>query len=272
MKRKTMFAGSFYPRFADAINRDFDKWMDEIGTVPLMKKPLGLIVPHAGYMYSGKCASYAYKALLGYKPQSIIVLHPSHRGSGFDYSLTPYSSYETPFGDILRDDELFESLKIRENTVLEKWYHENEHSLEMQLPFIKRYFDGVPIVGIMMGDPDTEVARRLALQLTDLIAKSPKRIALVVSTDLSHYRKADVAERLDATLIERVKTLDADALWKDFQSLKAESCGIGSLLSLLYMAGSFPGCKAQILNYTHSGKVSGINDKVVGYLSAQIGL
>ncbi len=270
MIRQALFAGSFYPRFAKVLSKDMDDWISSINVTYKTAQVLGVIVPHAGYMYSGRCAAYGFHRMLSQKFDSIIVLHPSHRGAHFDFSVSPYSEYDTPFGSVERDQEIYEMLLMRENSKIEMWYHENEHSLEIQLPFVKRFFDGIPINGIMFGNQCPEVAKRLALQLADVLAKTNKRIAIVVSTDLSHYRPAEKAELLDAKLIKFVRDLDPDGLWQALEKGQAEACGIGGLLCLLYLAQIHRNSQVQILSYTHSGIVSGANDQVVGYLSAAV--
>ncbi len=272
MIRKAMFAGSFYPRFAKTLERDMGEWLSTIKASYGSERLLGVIVPHAGYMYSGRCAAYGFHRLQNQGIDSLIVLHPSHRGAHFDYCVAPYDQFETPFGPIDRDAEIFEMLQLREVSTVERWYHENEHSLEIQLPFIKRFFDGVPINGIMFGNQTPEVAKRLALQLSDVMAKTNKRIGIVVSTDLSHYRPANKAELMDANVIRYVRELDPEGLWQAFDSGKAEACGMGGLLTMLYLAKLYRSSKTQILSYTHSGIVSGANDQVVGYLSAAVSI
>ncbi len=272
MLRKTKFAGSFYPRFAEPLARDMNDWFSAIQTSYVGEHVLGVIVPHAGYMYSGACAAYGFHRLLDQKIESFIILHPSHRGEGFDFSLSPFTRYETPFGEIEYDPAIYEMIQMRENRKIDNWYHENEHSMEIQLPFIKKYFDGIPINAIMIGNQCEEVSHRLALQLSDIIAKANKRIAVVVSTDLSHYRPSDKAEKLDAQFCKYVRDIDPAALSQAIINGNCEACGFGGVLSLLHLAKLYRNPSCRILNYTHSGKVSGANDQVVGYLSAAISI
>lgn len=272
MLRRTKFAGAFYPRFAAPLAKDMDMWFSAIKSDYRAEHILGVIVPHAGYMYSGQCAAYGFHPLIGQKIDSIIILHPSHRGSHFDLSVSPYTEYESPFGVIEQDKEIFDMLMLRENQKIEAWYHENEHSMEIQLPFIKRCFDGVPINAVMVGNQNEEVSKKLALQLADIIAKSSKRIAIVVSTDLSHYRSATKAELLDAEMIKFVREIDPHGLWQAIQNESCEACGFAGILSLLYLSKMFPNAHSRILSYTHSGIITGSNDQVVGYLAAAISI
>ncbi|MDZ4122356.1 MAG: AmmeMemoRadiSam system protein B, partial [Candidatus Cloacimonadaceae bacterium] len=113
---------------------------------------------------------------------------------------------------------------------------------------------------------------KLAMIISDVMAKSSKRIMVIVSTDLSHYRSGDKAELLDAKFVHLVKEINPDALWQGIEAGYCEACGFGGVLTLLYMAVQIPGVKSRILHYTHSGKTTGSNDQVVGYLSASLGL
>jgi len=272
MKRKALYAGSFYTRNAQTMINDMDTWSSAaIKAIP-KGRILGIIVPHAGLMYSGACASYAYQCLSNQRIESIIILHPCHKANHFDYSVSPFEEYETPLGTVKRDEDIYTKLVHRSTKIVETSLHEVEHSLEIQLPFVKHFFPQVPINGIMIGNQSLEVARSLALMLLDLMAKTDKRIAIVVSTDLSHYRTSSRAEAYDVRLIDYVKRLDPQGLWQAVIKKQCEACGIGAILTLLNMANRFTSATADILHYTHSGIVAGNNDQVVGYLSAAISL
>ncbi|PKN78639.1 MAG: AmmeMemoRadiSam system protein B [Candidatus Cloacimonetes bacterium HGW-Cloacimonetes-1] len=271
MQRKAQFSGSFYQRFAEPLKRDMDKWFTEFPVCPQSSEQiLGIIVPHAGYMYSGNCAAIGYHRMQSQNYDSLIILHPSHRGAHFDFNVSPFTEYETPFGIIKQDKEVYDQLLMRENHKIENWYNLNEHSMEIQLPFIQRCFPDVPVNAIMIGNQTPEVAQRLALHLNDIIAKSSKRIGIIVSTDLSHYRSAEKAEQLDTLLIKHVHDLAPELLWQDFQTEKTEACGIGGILCLMYLSKKYRQSRAKILDYTHSGRITGELDQVVGYLSAVI--
>ncbi len=271
MQRKAQFSGSFYQRFEEPLKREMDKWFIDLPACPESSEQiLGIIVPHAGYMYSGKCAAIGYHRMQSQTFDSLIILHPSHRGAHFDFNISPFTEYETPLGIVQQDKEIYDQLLMRENHKVENWYNLNEHSMEIQLPFIQRCFRDVPINAIMIGNQTPEVAKRLALHLNDIIAKSSKRIGIIVSTDLSHYRSGDRAEQLDAVLIKHVHSIDPEALWQDFLAENAEACGMGGILSLMYLAKKYRQARAKILDYTHSGRITGELDQVVGYLSAVI--
>lgn len=270
MIRNPMHAGTFYPRFADQIRKQIEQWLLDAVSPVNKERNLGLILPHAGYMYSGKCAAWGLNSISNEVVDTFIILHPSHQGIHFDYSLSPYTEYLNPMGSLKLDTELYNKLSPAADQEISLSYHQNEHSMEIQLPLISYFFPHAKILPIMIGNQIPQVAQRLAEQLYDLIFKSTSRIILLCSTDLSHYHSSSKAESLDGVLLETVKALDPEALWQAAINDRCEACGIGGILTLLYFARHFSNAALRVVQYTHSGKVSGNNSQVVGYLAAKL--
>ncbi len=270
MLRKTAHAGSFYPRFADQITRQIQSWSAGQPQAKANERCLGLIVPHAGYVYSGACAARAFHYIAGQDFDSLLILHPSHHGSHFDWSLSPFEQYDSPLGKLDLDLRLAELLSRHSSSAVDRHYHEQEHSLEIQLPLIKHFFPEARICPVMIGRPYPEVAQNLARVLSEAISASGQKVAIIVSTDLSHYHNSDRAEQMDGLITRYIMSLDPDALWQSVISKRCEACGIGGVLTLLYYASLVPDAQAKVIHYTHSGKVSGDNQQVVGYLSALV--
>lgn len=270
MYRKVQHAGTFYPRFAQHLKSDIAEW--EIGFEEPQRngRTLALIVPHAGYLYSGRCAAEAYHSISQEHIETFIILHPSHQGNGFEVSLSPFTSYETPLGDIERDEELAEFFEQYYTQPIHPGYHQREHSLEIQLPLIKHYFPAAKICPIMLGRQTPDVAETLAGLIYGLLMKNEKPISVIVSTDLSHYHPAALAGELDRVVQRHVLDLDAENLWADALIDNCEACGIGALMTALKMAKMFSSAESSIISYTHSGRISGNNSQVVGYLAARI--
>ncbi|MBW6514964.1 MAG: AmmeMemoRadiSam system protein B, partial [Candidatus Syntrophosphaera sp.] len=265
MLRKTTHAGSFYPRFGEQISAQIEKWTAGQTQAPPGDDCLGLIVPHAGYVYSGECAARGFHHISGQQFDTLVILHPSHHGIHFDWSVSSFEQYDTPLGKLDLDVRLFELLtKSGTGADKELRLHEAEHSLEVQLPFIKHFFPEALICPIMIGRPYPEVASQLAEKLREAIKASGKRVGIIVSTDLSHYYNADKAEKMDALITKYLMSLDADGLWQSVIGKRCEACGIGGLLTLLLYAGAYDNARARIIHYTHSGKVTGDNQQVVG--------
>lgn len=142
--------------------------------------------------------------------------------------------------------------------------------MEIQLPLINHFFPNASVLPIMIGNQIPGVAKRLAALLNDVMYKSSQRIVILCSTDLSHYHKADKAEQLDKEIISNVLALQPEELWEAIQEDRCEACGIGAILTLLYVAGFYTAPETRLIQYTHSGIVSGNNSQVVGYLAAKI--
>lgn len=271
MIRPTSHAGSFYPRFKEQIIAMINQWIAGEKVAPDSEKALSLLVPHAGYIYSGACAAKGFHYISQQPFDSFVILHPSHQGIHFDYSVAPFEQYETPLGMLNQDEELFDLL-TRDNPDIANQirYHEMEHSMEVQLPFIKYFFPETQICPVMIGRPYPQVAMELAQRLKSAINGTEKRVGIIVSSDLSHYYPATRAERMDSVFAEQFLTLDPEKLWHSIVSESCEACGIGGILTLLYYVKEIPEAKAKVIHYTHSGKVTGDNTQVVGYLSALV--
>lgn len=270
MIRKTVHAGTFYPRFAHQLNALFAKWQkDELPVIP-NERNIALLVPHAGYVYSGRLAYLGMASVAHESYDSIIILHPSHQGIHFDYSLSPYSIYETPLGNLELDTELYRlfSPAAAQNIAID--YHALEHSLEIQLPLIYHFFPQSRICPILLGNQNPVVSEKIANALHDVIYKSSQRILVMASSDLSHYHSAAKAEVMDKKVLEHFQNLDAEALFRDASFGKLEACGMGAILSLIYYGCKYSSAQSRIIEYTHSGTLSGHNSQVVGYLAAKI--
>ena len=270
MIRQPMHAGTFYPRFAEQIKRQVKTWLENAEQPNYHERTLGLILPHAGYMYSGACATAGLNSISNELIDTFIILHPSHQGSHFDFSFSPYTEYVNPLGTLHLDKSLYDILSPAGDQEIAISYHQNEHSMEIQLPLINYFFPQATILPVMIGNQIPAVAKRLAELIYEAVFKSSRRIVILCSTDLSHYHNASKAEGLDSVLLDSVKALDPEALWQDMLHNRCEACGVGGILSLLNFSQHYSSAHARIVQYTHSGKVSGNNSQVVGYLAAKI--
>ncbi|NLW18440.1 MAG: AmmeMemoRadiSam system protein B [Candidatus Cloacimonetes bacterium] len=269
MIRKNAHAGSFYPRFGDRIAAAIESWLVSPPQKEGAEEFLGLIVPHAGYVYSGACAARGWSLFAQEDFDTLVILHPSHHGLGFDWSIPPFSEYETPLGNIEQDSEVAEILQGHDpDPGSSKRLHEMEHSLEVQLPLLKYFFPQAKICPVMIGRPYPQDMTLLARQLRS--AQNGRKLGVVVSTDLSHFHNSSRAEKMDAMVVDHILKLDPAGLWQSAVSRKCEACGIGGLLALLYLVSTAQDAKARVIEYTHSGEVSGDKQNVVGYLSALI--
>ncbi len=270
MIRQAAHAGTFYPRFKEQVAKQIEQWIQDAEPGDPKQRSFGLILPHAGYKYSGQCAALGMHSVSHEYFDSIVILHPSHNGQHFDFSLSPYTEYSNPFGALKLDTDLYQKLAVHADQDISISLHQNEHSMEIQLPLISYFFPHATILPIMIGNQIPAVAKRLAGLLHDAFFKSSRRVLLLCSTDLSHYHKASKAEALDMKLINEVLGMHPERLWQAAMDGECEACGIGAIMTLLYMAELYSSPSAKLISYTHSGKVSGDNSQVVGYLAAKL--
>lgn len=254
MKRIMSVAGSFYPDNAQEIIEFFNYFnkqiQDQYKHESFKKEVKALIVPHAGYIYSGLTANLAYINVKRI-PKRIIVLGPSHKVLTSGLSMNAYSRYDTPLGEIESDIEYMTFLKTKFNF---KMLEHKEHSTEVQFPFIKYYFPQSKLVEIIYYDNQN------LKELIETILSDADNL-LVVSTDLSHFYNQNIAKDLDNNFIFGTENLDISLI------KKSEACGIFGIIALIEIAKKMS-LHVKSLDYRTSGDISGDSSSVVGYYSA----
>ena len=260
MKRAMSVAGSFYPNNADEIKNYFNyftKSYDLHVSLPNIK-PKAIIVPHAGYIYSGFSANIAYRLLAKSGLKNLLILGPSHRVDFYGASLCEFESYETPLGELASASEFINLLKQRFTPQCLSQAH-HEHSTEVQFPFIKYYMPQANIAEIVYGDIDPQ-----ELSLLIDFALVQESTGVIISTDLSHFHDLVNANKLDNLCVEAVEHLDAKALHNG-----CEACGKIGVEAMLRSAKK-KNLHVKILDYTTSAQVTHDEKSVVGYMSACI--
>jgi MEMO1 family protein len=270
--RRAAVAGTWYPGTAAALAAAVDGHLanadrDARGVTGTLA---ALICPHAGLMYSGPVAAYAYRLLRRRPFEVAILVGPSHF-VGFDgVSIYPSGGFETPYGVAPIDQAVAEALLAASPIVREHpAAHAREHSLEMQLPFLARLAPDVPIVPLVVGHQTAETARGLGDALA--AAVRGRNALLIASTDLSHYHDAATASRLDRVVLDCVERFDADALQAALADNPEHACGGGPMVSVMRAARLAGARDAAVLRYADSGDVSGDKSAVVGYAAAALG-
>jgi AmmeMemoRadiSam system protein B len=276
--RPAAVAGSWYPGIGGALARDVDGYLAAVDDRVLPRGRIDAVVaPHAGLMFSGPVSAYAYKAAAAAGPyEAVVLVGPSHF-VGFDgVALYPAGAFETPLGLSPIDEAIGHELLAASPVIhVMPAAHRREHSLEMQLPFLRRVLPGAPIVPLLMGYQAAPTIRALAGALANVAPG--RRLLLVASTDLSHYFDADTAETLDARVRDAVAALDPERLLQLFEQYpegergRFVACGGGPLISVLMAAAARGARDGRVLRYAHSGSISGDNSGVVGYLAAALG-
>jgi AmmeMemoRadiSam system protein B len=270
--RRAAVAGTWYPGNAAALAAAVDGHLanadregrDVKGTIS------ALICPHAGLMYSGPVAAYAYRLLRGRMFDVAILVGPSHFIGFEGVSIYPSGGFETPYGVAAIDQPAAQALVAASPLVREHpAAHAREHSLEMQLPFLARLAPTVPIVPLVMGYQTADTARGLGDALAAVVRG--RNALLIASTDLSHYHDAATASRLDRVVIECVERFDADALQAALTGNPEHACGGGPTVAVMRAARLAGARDAAVLRYADSGDVSGDKSAVVGYAAAALG-
>ena len=273
--RPSAVAGSWYPATGARLSEVVDTHLAAAALDEVAACPRAIIAPHAGLMYSGSVAAYAYTLVRQCRYTAAVLVGPSHFVGFQGVSIWPRGEWGTPLGAVKVADGLADALAAESRAIIEHpAAHGREHSLEMQLPFVARLLPGVPIVPLVMGHQQRETAMALgdalARAITSHRTRNPGDILLVASSDLSHYEDAATASRLDAVVVRHVEALDADGLMDALEREPRHACGGGPMVSVLRAAALLGGTRARVLRYADSGDVSGDKSSVVGYLAAAI--
>jgi len=242
-------------RYINYFNKIIDENVDKEKANEIFSlKPKALIVPHAGWMYSGFTANFAYRIAKNTTPKRVVVIGPSHKFPINTISVTLEDSYETPCG-ILPIDVEFSKELIEKFNVENLEYVHVEHSTEVQMPFIYRYFKEIPVVELIYGNYSP-------MKLKEIIKYALNDNSLVViSSDLSHYYDIETANKLDSFCLEAVHNLDISYL------KNCEACGKIGIEGMILAANEL-NLTPFIVDYRTSADVSGDTSNVVGYMSA----
>ncbi len=274
MIRPAAVAGTWYPASAGALTLEVDAYLKVAAEGPAGRLQ-AILAPHAGLMFSGPVGAYAYKAAAGGEFDVAVLVGPSHF-VGFDgAALWPDGAFESPLGPAVVDEAGAQALAASPVVKRLPSAHTREHSLEMQLPFLRRVLPGLPIVPVLIGLQRRETIEALAAALVR--AFTGRRALLVASTDLSHYFDAATAANLDARVQRCVEAFDPEALLDLFEQYPERergryvACGGGAAIAVMMAARELGARQGRVLKYGHSGEISGDNDGVVGYLAAAFG-
>ncbi len=268
MIRPAAVAGTWYPGTEDALATAVDGHLARANRdVP--GDLVAIVAPHAGLIYSGPVAAHAYHLLRGRAFDLIVLVGPSHF-VGFDgVALPGATGFRTPFGVCTIDADAARALEAATPVVREHpAAHVREHSLEMQLPFVQRLAPSTPILPLVVGSQTDATARTLASALVGVL--HARAALLVASTDLSHYKDAKTAARLDGVVLDCVERLDPDGLQAALDRQPEHACGGGPTVAVMRAARERGANRAVVLNYADSGDVSGDKSKVVGYMAAAL--
>jgi AmmeMemoRadiSam system protein B len=275
--RPSPIAGQWYTGDPRRLSVQVDRYMDEAQLPELGGVVVAVMAPHAGHIYSGPVAGYAFAALRGLAPDVVVVASPMHYPYYEPLLTSAHAAYGTPLGVIpihreamkALDERLHEELGIGLSPVA----HDQEHSLEIELPFLQRALaKPFSLLPIMVRDQSARLAQGLGEALAWVLGSSPalagQSAILVASTDLSHFYPQEVAAVLDGEMLRQVGAFDPAGVIRVEEQGKGFACGRGALAAVLWAAQGLGADHAQVLRYATSGDVTGDYERVVGYGAA----
>lgn len=259
-------AGQFYPSTPSKLRNMIRSFLDKATPKKVSGTIRGIIAPHAGYIYSGPVAAWAYKSVSSLKPATVVVLSPSHYMRFKGAALLEADAYRTPLGKVAVDLGLVRKLAAEKSWLtLTRKPFEREHALEVHLPFLQViYGNNFKLVPVIIGEQTPAFAKKFTALLECLDVDST---LIVASTDMSHYFNRKQAEAMDSKALQLIEKLDSRGLFQSCVKKDSQLCGMGPVLCLMETVRRFSNPAVKTLRYADSGHVSGDTNRVVGYCS-----
>jgi MEMO1 family protein len=263
--RPPAVAGRFYPRNPDDLRAEASGYLAPATAAQQTPvKALGVIAPHAGYIYSGHVAGAVFARVE--IPLQCLVLCPNHTGMGRALAIMSEGAWQTPLGEVAIDTGLAAALKQRFPALQEdSAAHRAEHAAEVELPFLQLRQPRLRFVPIALGTSQFETLEQLGKALADVIAAKQDPILIVASTDMNHYESDAITRVKDHRALERILTLDPQGLYDVVTQQNISMCGLGPTVAMLTAARQLGAKSADLVKYATSGDVSGDRNLVVGY-------
>jgi AmmeMemoRadiSam system protein B len=271
--RPSPISGRWYPADPRRLAESVDGYINAARLPAIEGDVIAVLAPHAGHIYSGPVAGYAFAALKGLEPEVLVVISPMH------YPYTPpvlsaaHSAYGTPLGTIPIDRQMIAELdaRLREmtGTGIALVRDDPEHSLEIELPFVQRSLKGeYHLIPIMLREQDARITKGLGDALARIL--QGRKVILIASSDLSHFYSQDVANTLDQEMLHQVEAFDPQGVLDVEEKGTGFACGKGAVAAVLWAAKALGADTVKILRYATSGDVTGDYDQVVGYGAAAV--
>ena len=266
--REPAVAGMFYPASADKLKSQIKMLLDANKPAEHFDNIVGIVSPHAGYIYSGKTAAFVFNAVAQKKYKNVIIISPSHREYFAGISIYNGKAYKTPLGDVPINIEVRKKIAEGSKLIFEGINgHRAEHAVEVQIPFLQTVMNDFSIIPIVMGDQNKMYIDELSRRLADVM---DDETLIIASSDLSHFYSKEQADKRDSIVEKRITEFDYGNLQQDLETGKCEACGGGTIVAMMKAADLFNKKKSKVLSRTDSGDVTGDYSEVVGYLSAVV--
>ncbi len=267
MIQQSHFAGLFYPSKPDDLEKEISLLLSRLKQRPEFEIK-GVIAPHAGYQYSGSVTAESLFQTKNKTYETVIIIGPSHRYSFKGASCLDKKAYQTPLGTIAINQEKQQAIIAgadNKTIFYEPKAYENEHSIEVILPFLQTLHPATPIIPIIMGQYTNTIVQSLAMSIIQQC--DPCKTLIITSTDFSHFFSAQEAQKKDFRAIELIKKMSINLLQQEQEQETIQLCGLGPLLVMLTILDKWGVKNIDHLSYSHSGMVTGDDSSVVGYNS-----
>jgi len=268
--RLPVVAGSFYPSDPGKLIAQINSFFERVPKFEIKGEIIGMIVPHAGYISSGFTAAVAYNLLIGKNIKNVVIISPSHYEFIRGVSLFDGIGYLTPLGRVDINKEIAGELLSSGDTIYKSSDgHREEHSIEVQIPFLQRVLSDFKIIPLVMTRDNFEICD----SLTDILYKvfSNKEDYLIIATsELSHNKSYDLAQKYDNFIRNDIEEFDPDSIIQNIMNGKAEACGCAPIVSMLKTTKKLGATHSKVLHYSDSSTVFGDKSSVVSFLSAVI--
>ncbi len=265
-------AGTFYPADPEVLEKQVDGYLSNAFPQKVEGDIAGLISPHAGYIYSGAVAAYGFKEISGERYDTVVIIGPSHRLVFDGAAVIGKDYYETPLGKV-PVDKVFEGKLVRAEKATirnDPRVFSDEHSVEVQVPFLQRSLKDFMIVPVVIGRPDYVTCRAVARGIAKTARGSGKRVLIIASTDLSHYLKYDDALLRDQATLSEMLNYDPVRFARKVAEGECELCGSAPVITAMLACGELGADRITLLKYSNSGDTAGDKSRVVGYGSLVI--
>lgn len=264
--RMPAVAGTFYPGHPDQLLNSVERFLVRT-TIPVAVT--AIIVPHAGYVYSGSTAGKTYACCD--LPRRLVILCPNHTGLGARLALNSDGAWRTPLGEVPVDAPLARALTAAFPALEDDpLAHRKEHAIEVQLPFLQVLLGEFSFLPVVVGTHALGDLEALGLAMAKVIAESESPVAMVVSSDMNHYEDAKTNRAKDSAALEAVLRIDPTGLYQVVRERCISMCGAGPAVAALFACQRLGADRAELVDYTDSGMVTGDDSQVVSYAGVRI--
>ncbi len=269
--RPSPIAGSWYYASAAALKRSTEQYLNEAQNPAISGEIVGIVAPHAGHRYSGAVAGHAFKPVMGCSYPRVVIVSPMHHYYRDQVLVSAHDAYETPLGKIMVDhamlDAISQELMDDVAIALTPIRHDQEHSLEIELPFLQCALQGdFSLVPIMLRDQSARLSQALGKAIAEVCADFPA--LLVASSDLSHFFPLEQAKVLDQMVLNQVESFSPEALYRLHSHGYGHACGLAAIAAVMWASLNLGAENCTVLKYDTSAAVTGDDASVVGYGAA----